>query len=217
MNIEAQVANLGTGPLTEAGLREHIWPLFSRVMAGDKSRNEVYLSNHSLGRPLDQMALDINEGIEAWYSRMDGAWELEAWWGEMNSFRSQVAKLIGLKDATAVVSKTAAGQGLRAVLNALPKDGSTRPVRVLTTCSEFDSLDFILKTYATKGRAEIEWLPLKADEANGECIINAIKPGHDLVVISMVLFATGEIVSGIHFGSKPRFSQACFGVEIIGG
>lgn len=71
------------------------------------------------------------------------------WKLNIHEHRRQVAKLIGLKDATAVVSKTSAGQGLRAVLNALPKDGSTRPVRVLTTCSEFDSLDFILKTYAT--------------------------------------------------------------------
>ncbi len=55
MNIEAQVAKLGSGLLTEAGLREHVWPLFSRAMAGDKARNEIYLANHSLGRPLDQI------------------------------------------------------------------------------------------------------------------------------------------------------------------
>ncbi len=197
MTIEAQVAKLGVGPLTEEGLREHIWPLFSRSMAGDRARNEIYLANHSLGRPLDQMALDVNEGIEAWYTQMDGAWGLDAWWGEMNSYRSQIAKLIGLADGTAVVPKTAAGQGLRTVLNALPMTGPTRPIKVLTTCNEFDSVDFILKTYIKKGRAEIEWLKLGDAELHGERILVAIKPGLDLIIISMVLFATGEIVSGL--------------------
>ncbi len=195
MNIEAQVVKLGTGPLTEAGLREHVWPLFSRAMAGDKARNEIYLANHSLGRPLDQMALDVNEGIDAWYSLMDGVWGQDAWWGEVNSYRSQVARLIGINDPTAVVPKTSAGQGLRAVLNALPQDGTTRPVRVLATRAEFDSIDFILKTYAKKGRAEIEWVPMQVDGSNSQNILNAIKPGFDLVVISMVVFATGEVIS----------------------
>ncbi len=54
------LGGLGTGPLTEAGVREWIRPLFSRVLA----REEVYLANHSLGRPLDQMAADVAEG--AW-------------------------------------------------------------------------------------------------------------------------------------------------------
>ena len=195
MNIEEQVAKLGPGPLSEAGLREHVWPLFSRVMAGDRARDEIYLANHSLGRPLDQMALDVNEGIEAWYSRMDGAWGQDAWLGEMNSYRSQVARLIGVNDPTAVVPKTSAGQGLRAVLNALPLDGTTRPVRVLATRVEFDSIDFILKTYAMKGRAEIEWMPMQVDASNSRNILRAIKPSLDLVVISMVVFATGEVIS----------------------
>ncbi len=197
MNIEAQIAKLGSGPLTEAGLKEHVWPLFSRAIAGDKARNEIYLANHSLGRPLDQMALDVNEGIEAWYSQMDGAWGQDAWWGEMHSYRSQVAKLIGINDSTAVVPKTSAGQGLRAVLNALPQDGTTRPVRVLATSAEFDSIDFILKTYAKKGRAEIEWVPMQLDGSNSQNILNAIKPGVDLIVISMVVFATGEVISSL--------------------
>lgn len=198
MDIKKQVAKLGTGPLTESGLQEHIWPLFSRVMAGDQARGEIYLANHSLGRPLDQMALDINEGIDAWYTRMDGAWGVDAWFGEMGSFRSQVAKLIGLPDPSAVVPKTAAGQGLRAILNALPRDGSTRALRVLATGGEFDSIDFILKTYAQKGRATVEWVPLVELESNGEAIFNAIHLGIDLVVVSMVLFTTGEMVDGLH-------------------
>jgi len=197
MNISEQVAKHGSGPLTESGLKEHIWPLFSRVLAGDKSRNEIYLANHSLGRPLDQMADDVNEGMEFWYSRLDGAWGEDAWWGAMNHFRAQVARLIGVTDPTAVVPKTAAGQGLRAVLNALPADGSNRPVRVLATRAEFDSIDFILKTYEVKNRAQVAWVPITDDLVHSENILNSINKGIDLVVLSMVIFATGEVIADL--------------------
>jgi len=54
--IELAVAALGTGPLSEAGLRAHVAPLFSRALARDPSR--IYLANHSLGRPLDATAVE---------------------------------------------------------------------------------------------------------------------------------------------------------------
>jgi len=54
--IERAVAALGSGPLTEAGLRTHVAPLFSRALARDPSR--IYLANHSLGRPLDATAVE---------------------------------------------------------------------------------------------------------------------------------------------------------------
>jgi kynureninase len=72
--IHDAVAALGPGPLTEDGLREHIAPLFSRALAGDKARDEIYLANHSLGRPLDRTADDIAGALDLWYSGMDGAW-----------------------------------------------------------------------------------------------------------------------------------------------
>ncbi len=197
MNIESQVAELGSGPLTADGIKTHIWPLFTRSLAGDRARGEIYLANHSLGRPLDQMAIDVMAGLDVWYSRMDGAWSQDAWFGEMNLYRSHIAKLIGLADSTAVVPRTSAGQGLRSVLNALPRDGSTRPVRVLATQGEFDSIDFILKTYAKKGRVQVDWVSVIELESNTERILDAIQSGVDLVVISMVLFATGEVLNGL--------------------
>jgi len=38
--------------LDESWLREHVWPRFSRALV----RDEIYLANHSLGRPLDRTA-----------------------------------------------------------------------------------------------------------------------------------------------------------------
>jgi len=42
--IHAAIARLGDGTLDESGLREHVHPLFSRVMA--ESRGRIYLANH---------------------------------------------------------------------------------------------------------------------------------------------------------------------------
>src|ERR1041384_1823385 len=58
--------------LDEAWLARQVWPRFSRVLA----RNELYLANHSLGRPPDRAADDLRAAVDAWYSEMDGAWAL---------------------------------------------------------------------------------------------------------------------------------------------
>ena len=68
LSIEAAVAALGNGPLTEAALAAHIAPLFSRMR--DAAPDRVYLANHSLGRPLDATEQDLGEGVAAWYAQM---------------------------------------------------------------------------------------------------------------------------------------------------
>lgn len=188
MSFEKALGAMGPGPLTEAGLREHVFPLFSRVLR----RPEIYLANHSLGRPPDRMALDVAAALDLWYHDMDGAWG--GWLNEQTSFRAGMARLIGCGRADAVVPKTSAGQGLRAVLNALP---GPRPV-VLATRGEFDSIDFILKTYAAKGLIEVRWVEGDARGAfHGDAIAAAIGPDVDLVVVSQVIFVTGQVVPGI--------------------
>lgn len=186
--IAQAVAPLGTGALTEDALQAHIAPLFSRV----RKRSEIYLANHSLGRPLDLLADDVREALDAWYADMDGAWDV--WMKEMTTFRHNIACLIGMSRADAVVPKVSAGQGLRAVLNALPQE---KP-RVVATRGEFDSIDFILKTYDTRNRADLHWvetktLPGRPPEVEAESILEAIRSNSpDLVVISHIYYATGQ-------------------------
>src|SRR5689334_21616807 len=105
---------------------------WSSRLARVLERDEIYLANHSLGRPLDQAALDIAEAVELWYTRMDDAWD--HWLAEMNRWRANIAKLIGICDSDRIVPKTSAGQGVRAVLNAFPQD---KPVPVIATRGEF--------------------------------------------------------------------------------
>lgn len=195
--IDAAAAALGPGPLTEEGLREHVFPLFSRVL----QREELYLANHSLGRPLDHLEEDLREFASLWFGDMDDAWG--PWMDELSRFRASIARLIGLSRHDAVVPKIAAGQGLRAVLNALPADGSLRPPRLVATRGEFDALDFVLKMYEDKGRALIHWVEPRADAATGlpiidaGAVIRAIDPGTDLIIVSEVYYSTGQLLDGL--------------------
>lgn len=157
--------------LDEAWLRAHVWPRFSRVL----ERKGIYLANHSLGRPPDRAADDLRAAIYAWYSEMDGAWKL--WMEGREAFRSLTARLLHVH-SDCIVPKTSAGQGLRAVLNALPG----KP-RVLTTDAEFDSLDFILRVYREKGRIDLKVLPFDSFQ---------VEPC-DLVVLSTVAFRMGKL------------------------
>ncbi len=162
--------------LDEAWLKQQVWPRFSRVLR----RQEIYLANHSLGRPPDRTAYDVRAAIDAWYRDMDGAWSL--WMQGREAFRSLTARLVNASTADCIVPKTSAGQGLRAVLNALPD----KP-RVLTSDAEFDSLDFILRVCRDKGRIELKVLPFERFEYQA-C---------DLVVVSTVAFRTGKILSAV--------------------
>jgi kynureninase len=159
--------------MNETWLRREIWPRFARVLA----RSEIYLANHSLGRPPDRMANDVRAALDAWYRDLGGAWD--QWIGARERFRALVAQLVHAPRADCIVPKTSAGQGLRAVLNAL--EGKPR---VVASDGEFDSIDFILRVYREKGRIELKLLPWRTLDASGA----------DLVVLSSVMFRSGEIV-----------------------
>src|SRR5437667_7828795 len=159
--------------LDEAWLRQHVWPRFSRALA----RKEIYLANHSLGRPPDRTAEDVRAAVDAWYRDLDGAWKL--WLEGREKFRSLTAKLVNAPRADCIIPKTSAGQGLRAVLNALPG----KP-RVATSDGEFDSIDFILRVYREQDRLELKIMPWQEMSAEGA----------ELVVLSTVMFRTGEVV-----------------------
>src|SRR6267378_8229606 len=159
--------------LDEERLKAEIWPRFSRVLA----RQEIYLANHSLGRPPDRAADDVRDAVDAWYRDLDGAWKL--WLEGREKFRSLTARLVNAPRPDCIIPKTSAGQGLRAVLNALPG----KP-RVATSDGEFDSIDFILRVYRELGRAELKIMPWQEMSAAGA----------DLVVLSSVMFRTGEVV-----------------------
>ena len=187
MSTANAVAVLADGPLREETIAQHIAPLFSRVLASDK----IYLANHSLGRPLDAMAGDVAEAVALWYGKLGDAWD--GWLAEREAFRGRIARLIGAERPDCIVPRTSAGQGLRAVLNALPD----RP-RVVSTRGEFDAVDLILKQYAALGRIEVRWIePDAQGEFTADALIQEVKRGADLVVVSRAMFMTGQLVGGL--------------------
>jgi kynureninase len=158
--------------LDEAFLAREVRPRFSKVL----SRGEIYLANHSLGRPPDRVAEDVQAALDRWYRDMDGAWE--AWLEARERHRRLTAQLIGAPSADCVVPKTSAGQGLRAVLNSF----AFKP-RVLASDAEFDSLDFILRVYRQRGRIDLAIAPFDGFRFE-KC---------DLVVLSTVAFRNGKV------------------------
>src|SRR4030081_2644592 len=103
--IAHAIAALGPGPLTQSGIRQHIAPLFSRVL--DANRNRVYLANHSLGRPLDATADDLAQAVGLWQSKLGDAWD--DWLAEIGDYRTRLAQLLGAPRPDCVVPKTSAG------------------------------------------------------------------------------------------------------------
>jgi len=195
--MDEAVAQLSPGPLTEESVQQHIAPLFSRVLAGDR----VYLANHSLGRPLDAMAEDVREATSLWETRLGDAWD--AWLAEQEAFRARIAQLIHAPRVDCIVPKTSAGQGLRAVLNALP--GTPR---VLSTRGEFDSIDLLLKQYASLGRIEMRWIEADAEGLfTVPAIMRHLRQEIDLVVISQVMFMNGQTVHNLE-----QLADACHSV-----
>ena len=189
MTIADAVAALGPGALTEEALARHIFPLFSRSLAAPG----IYLANHSLGRPLDQTEDDLREGFEHWQTKLGDAWE--PWQKEEQQHRSRLAQLIVAPRTDCIIPKTSAGQGLRTVLNALPH-GSNDVPRVLSTASEFDSVDIILKQYAAVGRIRLQLVNCHAPDGSIDLspLIDATPANADLVIVSQVLFATGQVI-----------------------
>src|SRR3979411_1954521 len=140
--IAHAIAALGPGALSADAIRQHVAPLFSRVLGAN--RHCAYLANHSLGRPLDATADDLAQAVGLWQSKLGDAWD--DWLAEIGDYRARLAQLLGAPRADCVVPKTSAGQGLRAILNTYDK-----VPRVVATRGEFDSIDLILRQYARGG------------------------------------------------------------------
>lgn len=183
--------------LTTHTIEQEIRPLFSRVLKAHEGTH--YLANHSLGRPLDSTFDNIARGAALWAEKLDEAWSDDYWMGEAARFRSLIAQLLDLDDPKAVVPKTSAGQGLRAVLNSFPAE---KKLQIVTTMSEFDSIAFILKAYQQMGRANIRRVPPYTHEQmasiyRADDIVAAIDDDTDLVVVSAVFFGTGQILQDL--------------------
>jgi kynureninase len=189
--IAEAVARLGPGPLNEAVVAKNVAPLFSRVL--ERRARLIDLANHSLGRPLDATACDVAEAIALWQTQMGDAWD--AWLEERDAYRERLARLTGAPRVDCIVPKTSAGQGLRAILNTYPNGSAPR---VVATRGEFDSVDVILRHYARHGRITLDFVEARDGGLFAAAdLMSAVRGGTALVVVSQVLFNTGQILPGL--------------------
>jgi kynureninase len=134
----------------------------------------------------------------------------------IDDFRRLVGELIGCERADAVVPKLTAGAGLRAVLNAL-SDGGRVP-RVVTTAHEFDSTDFILRTYRAKGRASVSFVGPSGEMRGvpwygaGD-LLGSIDDRTDLVCLCHTVFRTGQAMPGV--GEVIERAHACGALVLL--
>ena len=190
--------------LNEDLIAQHVRGLFSRSLTHFGS--SIYLANHSLGRVLDQTESDVVEGLSYWYRDAENAWEY--WIAEINDFRQGIASLIQAPGYDCIIPKTSAGQGLRAILNCYDK-----PIRVVSSADEFNSIDHILKIYAQKGRIELERAsPALNREYTIEDFSAALDKGADLLVVSMVMFTTGQL---LEYLPSLIESAHCQGTKVV--
>jgi len=108
------------------------------------------------------------------------------------AYRARLAALLHAPRADCVVPKTSAGQGLRAILNSYD-----RIPRVVATRGEFDSIDVILRQYALRGRIDLRFVEARADATFEAAELLAGIRDADLVVVSQVLFNTGQVLPGL--------------------
>lgn len=197
MRIDEAVQGLGPGPLTEEGIARHLRPLFSRAL---RAEPRIYLANHSLGRPLDQVDEDLLGGAHLWRQGPREAWE--PWMAEEGRYRAALAGLLGLSRPDLVIPKLSAGHGLRAVLNTLPV-GAT----VVTTEGEFSAVDVVLAQYAALGRLRVVRAGAAADGRWTAAAVTSVlqrEPGAQLVVVSHVFHRDGQVFDGL-----PALAAEC--------
>jgi len=184
--IEEAVAAMGSDALSATELSKHVRPLFSRVQREQAAK--IYLANHSLGRPLDATADDVAEALTLWQTHMGRAWD--DWSLELRAFRERLARLLGAPRPDCIVPKTSAGQGLRAILNTYD-----RVAQVVATRGEFDSIDVILRHYAQRGRISLRFVEAREEGTFTAADVRAaVGKGTDLLVISQVVFNTGQVM-----------------------
>jgi len=156
------------------------------VLADDR----IYLMTQSLGRPLDRMAEDVQEAVDAWYGRLGSGWD--DWLAAREHYRSLIACLIDAGCLSCVVPMTSAGEGLRTVLNALTA-AKAEPIEVLMTTGEFTSTQVVLEQYAAAGRIRVRRVaPDKRGYFALQTLMDAVTAGTGLVVVSEVMFQTGQ-------------------------
>lgn len=112
--------------------------------------------------------------------------------GELPRAQQHVAIRLGLTEPANVVFAQNTHELLVRICSALPL-----PMRVLTTDAEFHSAARQLQRWAEAGWAVIDRVPAEPMESFSERFVAAMRPEHDLVLLSHVFYNSGYVVPDV--------------------
>ena len=163
--------------------------LFSRSLGADPARLHFAAHSHHLW-PDASFAGQVAAWNDA--ARLaDRKWDkvMDEVWPEA---QSHVARELGIEDPSTIVFSTNTHDFLIRLITAAPAQASS-PLRVLTSDGEFHSARRQFARWAEAGWIELETIASEPfDSFSGRFLEAASKGGHDLVLVSQVLFGSGR-------------------------
>jgi selenocysteine lyase/cysteine desulfurase len=163
-------------------------PLFSKSLSADPERLHMAAHSHHLWPDAS-----FDGQVECWQDAArlaDRKWDriMGAVWPEA---QRQVASELGTGMADSIVFAPNTHQLLVSLFAAVP---APRPVRVLTSDSEFHSARRQFLRWEENGEAEVERVAAEPfDSFSSRFLERAKAGGHDLIFVSQVLFGSGRL------------------------
>jgi kynureninase len=142
----------------------------------------IYLISHSLGPMPVEAKARLDQYAEMWMKRGIRAWR-EGWWETSMTVGDQIARLIGAPPGSTVMHQNVTIASA-VVLSCFPFAGARR--QIVYGEGEFPSVRYLLQAQAAHG-AEVVVVP------DADAVLGAIDERTQLVLLSHVLFKTGQI------------------------
>ena len=105
-----------------------------------------------------------------------------------DEFRKHVARHLNLPDPCTIAVAPNTHEFLKRILSCFP---AHRPVRILSTDSEFHSFSRQIARLEEDGLASVTRIPVEPMASFEERFLSAARQGHDLVFVSQVFFSSG--------------------------
>jgi selenocysteine lyase/cysteine desulfurase len=165
-------------------LRDH----FSRFLGAEPGRLHFAAHSH---HPWPDVTREAH--LLAWD---DAARLVDDKWGHvlgplLEEFRSHVAKHLNLPDPTTIAVSPNTHEFLKRILSCFRTD---RPVRILTTDSEFHSFSRQIARLEEDGVVVATRIPVEPHSSFEDRLHSAAQASHDLVFVSQVFFSSGFAV-----------------------
>lgn len=160
-------------------------PHFSRFLQAEPGRLHFAAHSH---HPWPDVTREAH--LQAWDDAarlMDEKWEYVLG-PVLNEFQKHVARHLNLPDPSTIAVAPNTHEFLKRILSCFP---SNRPIRILTSDSEFHSFSRQIARLEEAGEVLVTRVPVEPIADFDQRLREAARMGHDLVFISQVFFSSG--------------------------